>query len=279
MNKQLIGDMVNRRTPELPEEKSELLKHHSHIGVEVELEKAYGLATHIMKDPETPWEVKGDGSLRDDGYEFVFKKPLAGKDVEQAIDQLSDAIIEHPVSSTVNCSTHVHLDFTKNTLDELFNFIFTYMLVEDTLAEYCGEWRKDNLYCLTFSNAENLVTVVSNMYHDRSLKPLLRYGENMLKYSALNMFTLYRFGTLEVRLAKGLSTKEDLYKWINMVYCIRKYADTVDNPMDLLVDVSRKGVNGLYEDIFEEYYEELSPFVSYENTYDAIDRIQYIISK
>lgn len=94
MNKQLIGEMVARGTPELPEEKGELLKHHSYIGVEVELEKALGLATHI---PNTYWEVKGDGSLRDDGYEFVFKNPLAGKDVERAIDQLSEAIVERPL--------------------------------------------------------------------------------------------------------------------------------------------------------------------------------------
>ena len=270
-----VREMFELRKVVTNKTESDALAYHRNIGVEVELERAHKMLAEM--EGSKFWDGKGDGSLRYQGVEFVFKRPLAGALVDSALEELCAAGEKTNPDANVNCSTHVHIDFSEAETQEVINFIATYMLVEDALADFCGPNRKDNLYCLTFSNAEFATEVVNNIITRNSLTPIARAREGDLKYSALNMYTLRKFGTLEVRLAPAMYKADELRHWINLLLSILKFSKTIDTPADVLTQVSHLGIHGFCQEVLGDGYESIRPYINEENVWCAIDRLQYAL--
>lgn len=270
-----IHSIVQKANLEPSTKPSEELVLNEYIGLEVELERASPMVEGVRS---SHWAAKGDGSLREDGVEFVFKKPLAGVSAVHAIDVLHKVAAANPPKLSAYCSTHLHINFLDNTLQELKHFISTYMVLEDALARYCGPTRENNAFCLTFSNAEDAVETVRDMY-SKGLGVIRDRGEDRLKYCALNLFTLYRFGTLEVRLGRPMIDRTELLQWINIMLSIKKYSLGMQSVHDILVDVSSRGTDGFIRKVLGGYADVILPFVRDEEVYEAIDRVQYTISQ
>lgn len=257
-----------------PDKDTKELLSKSFIGVEVELEHASGMAQQRLPS----WSTKPDGSLRDDGMEFVFRRPKQGTDALKAFEELEEAAKQRPPKSTVYCSTHVHMNFLSSTIMEVLNFVSLYMLVEDALARYCGPDRENNMFCLTVSNAEEQLDMYQELMRTQDINAISKRGEGRVKYSALNLYTLVRFGTVECRLAKGMYTKQELVDWVNLLMCIRRYALRMDTPMDTLIQMSRMGTNDFMKDIFGKYYELLQPHFRDDEIHQGVDRVQFMLS-
>jgi hypothetical protein len=245
----------------------------NHVGIELELEGC-GQMPPINKY----WANKGDGSLRIEGVEYYFSKPLAGEDVWNAIKLMHKACAVGNPNPSEYCSTHVHIDFLNNTVKECCMFLFTHMLFEDALAQYWGPNRADNLFCLTSSNAEQSGNIISRMYHLDDIRFLRDVGEQNVKYSAMNFYPLIRFGTIESRIAGPITHMDKMLAWVNTLLAIKKFSLTLKTPDDLLRVCSQLGTNGLFREVLgDALYSEYAEFIDDSNIYEAIDRIQFIL--
>ena len=247
------------------------------IGVEVELEgmhEACGFAhngirtnsnhSHFSFDGDTRgvlfgagyWNVKGDGSLRDGGVEFVTKK-LFGKDLGMALDELNEYLedivdTEYAIPSD-RCSVHIHLDVTDLNKNEYARLLLDYAIFENVLFHYCGAYRKENLYCLPFARSDDFKRTLSHILTSVSKGlDFRKYVNGFPKYSALNLKATSTYGSLEFRLHGGTYDMMRIKEWINIIMCLKKNCrgNTAHN---LHREISRYGVSNYLEKVFGHY--------------------------
>ena len=135
------------------------------------------------------WYVKHDGSLRDDGVEFVTDK-LYGKDLSLALDELNDYFktLKFNPTESDRCSVHVHLDIRDLSKTEFIRLLIDYAVFETVLFNYCGKHRLENLYCLPFARSDMFKKTLADMYTSFEEQTKFTHMiKGFPKYSALNV--------------------------------------------------------------------------------------------
>lgn len=211
------------------------------VGVEVELEN---IPPEYLGWDMKYWSVKNDGSLRNNGAEFVFRQPLAGADIINALDELESFIKDNKINPDLSdrTSVHVHVDVRDFTADEFKTFILMYATFEKPLFNYGGADRYDNIFCVPFGASKDEVNNVSIIVSsDIEKNPdAFRIGVNdSHKYSGCNIAAVQRFGSTEFRIHKGAWKKDELLPWVNILLCIREAAS---NP-ELSEEVTNRGIH------------------------------------
>lgn len=179
------------------------------IGIEVEIEKLFEIPHALFL-----WSLTEDGSLRDNGYEFV-SVPLKDDQVLCAIEELTKIYKNNPKSTfSHRCSIHVHMDVTKLTVGQLRTLIATYICVEDLMFSLVSPSRQGNSYCYPLSDT-------ACTWED------FQPGEisEKYKYCALNPHHLRDFGTLEFRHHGGTKQKVELINWIETILHFYRYVE------------------------------------------------------
>ena len=202
------------------------------------------------------WNVKSDGSLRDNGVEFVTKK-LFGKDLSIALDELHDYLVANAVPNSTpsdRCSVHIHLDVTDLNKTEYARLLIDYAIFENVLFNYCGVHRKENLYCLPFARSDDFKRTLSNILtsveKDLDFK---KYVNGFPKYSALNLKATSTYGSLEFRLHGGTYDMMRVKEWINIIMCLKK--NCIGNSANNLHrEISRFGISNYLEKVFKNYH-------------------------
>ena len=248
------------------------------IGVEVELEHGEGLKRKRWGH----WRMVPEPSLRQEGVELVFNKPKAGRDALEAIEELGTKMTAE-AEGTSYCSTHVHLNFLNRTRKEIMNFIYVYLLFEETLVKYAGGTREGNAFALSSAYAEGILETYRDMQKAKNMNQLVRAiiragGQGGLKYAALNLGSLTEYGTIESRMMRGLKRKNDILVWVNILLRIYEYSLTIQNVGELLGIVSGVGIQGFVQEVLGDHAVHLEEHLRTEEVYEAIDRIQYIVS-
>jgi len=208
------------------------------IGLEVETEasKAYNFLPEIEKY----WHVHQDGSLRTNGWEYTFAAPLDRdskkySDAMEAFDKQSQVtkFIESPYSSV-----HVHLNMLDKEVIQMVNFLVLYFIFEEPLTEYCGPNRYSNLFCLNTGRAEYVYKVAKDMVKAIDNLEGYSYIRNLnngtLKYSGINLVPLRTFGSLEVRTHPGTWKVEEINRWVDILLCLYRAADTFKDPVEIV---------------------------------------------
>lgn len=250
-----VGEVVHRHPDVRRFEKSKRMVFHSLVGVEVELENMrHGEGLRVPY-----WEIKGDGSLRNHGLEFVLDNPLSGRDLPRAMIALEKAIREGGLKPDLSdrTSVHVHVDVRDMTADQLFNMIILYTVFERVLFNYAGKERHDNVFCMSFEAAQDNVQHVCKM---RTTEPNTFLGvfQHTDRYSACNLASIPRFGSLEFRLHKGEWRAAPILRWINILLSLKKYAMTVPMDIDdLPSDISSIGVESFTRRVFAKFADHL----------------------
>ena len=247
------------------------------IGVEVELENmkeaSHFVHNGVNRDSDNPyfsfdaetrgtlfgtgyWNVKSDGSLRNDGVEFVTKK-LFGKDLAVALNELNLYLVANTIPNSIasdRCSVHIHLDVTDLTKNEYARLLIDYAIFENVLFNYCGVRRKENLYCLPFARSDDFKRTLSNILtsveKDLDFK---KYVNGFPKYSALNLKATSTYGSLEFRLHGGTYDMMRVKEWINIIMCLKK--NCIGNSANNLHrEISRFGISNYLEKVFKNYH-------------------------
>lgn len=188
------------------------------LGLEIELENVSSRLRSLY------WVEKADGSLRNQGREFVFRGPLGGVDLFKALTEAGRHFHEIQPAATWRCSTHVHMDVRDMNVNELKNLILLYTIYEEVLYTCSGYNRYKNNFGPAFGFAQSQITKLSRAWGLSGG----HFIDNILgcwsKYSSLNLLPIGRFGSVEFRIANALTTTGDLIRLCNRFLLLKEWA-------------------------------------------------------
>jgi len=173
-----------------------------------------------------------DGSLRGDyACEVVSEVTPASKlryilqHVERvAVDWCNDHEISVDDLTGERTSTHVHLNMTDVTTDDVKKMVLVYMAVEPYIFASMFPNRESNRFCVPCYSAAPEVQFMN-----------LR----STKYCALNLRTLSRFGTMEFRHMGGNISVESIVHWVKIILRLKHIA--INKSMDDLLNLVASG--------------------------------------
>lgn len=240
------------------------------IGVEIELENlgALSLARRQKLQSSGLWTIVKDGSLRNNGLEFIMcaneQEPLKGGDIIKALEVFQEFIDSYlaagaePPDTSKRTSVHVHLDVRDVPRQVLQRIILFYSIFEETFFKWSLPERYHNNYCRSISSHHDIVERLSyllSLQNDVELSTILANGN---KYDALNFLSIRNKGSLEFRLLKGTYDTSLILKWINMILSLKNAAYDETITIDSFPEtMSIRGINNLIDIIFGKYGEEL----------------------
>jgi hypothetical protein len=215
-----------------------LPKRDGDVGIEIEIEGG-----HLPgQGPEGgDWVAEGDGSLRGQGMEYILRRPVMRDKVPAVLKQLKDylAQVGAILKPSDRCGVHIHLNMQTWTLNQVMTFICLYMVVEDHLVRWCGEDRVGNLFCLRGRDAEYIIEVLVDLKkHGHFVFP--RWNRAM-RYSAINLVALKKFGSLEFRSMRTPDDIEDIEKWVGLLWAVREASRDFSHPAAVVEGISAAG--------------------------------------
>lgn len=182
------------------------------VGLELEIESWEGVTKY------RGFEFKEDNSLRGSSIEAVTK-PTKSRYVEDLLTGFFtfNGITENNYSE--RCGTHVHMNVSNMTEDQLAAFCLLYQVFERSLFKYVGDDRDNNIFCVPWEQAGisyDLLHAIRTRSKDLS--------RTWRKYTALNLIPIYTFGSVEFRHLPGTCDVKYLMGWINLIGCMYNYA-------------------------------------------------------
>lgn len=225
-------------------------------GIEVEVENH-----HMNRQPnDHVWLVKGDGSLRNNGMEWITL-PIEARYTPIALQELLGEGLAKECCFSPRTSIHVHLDMQKHTTTQVVDVVMLYTLMEDLLYRYTGRGRAKNIYCVPI--------VDTSMLHALSQRTLKQVLQNWAKYSGLNLLPLNTYGTIEFRHMHGTFDVTKVARWIRMLVSMVEYCLTqgTENIRKLALSDQRTFDMGK---LLTEVFGEDASFLKYRSSADYI---------
>lgn len=196
------------------------------LGVEVEVEG------ESLPDVDTDdWRTENDYSLRGESREYVMREPRSLDETVTCLNTLKERLNNSVYYETPRAGVHVHVNVQNLTVVELYNAITATYLLETILTKYCGAHREGNLFCLRVCDAEYQAHVVEESATEHNLEVL---NNEMIRYSALNLNALRKYGSIEYRAMRSTADFEVLKVWCNVLHNIRQQCTKFNNPLDIV---------------------------------------------
>lgn len=232
---------------------SPIYKSNEFIGAEFEIE---GVDLPRPASFSSVWSVKSDGSLRyvrEDGsyvsddeedydryrpFEYVLKRPLSPDNFKsRALPLLFrklDASGSKPHFS-VRTSVHIHIGVHELRVYQVYAMVAAYYTIEDLLGPLTGVERDGNLFCINGANGDIVIDSLLNSIVKGFGYP--DFSQNM-KYTAVNLLTLYNLGTVEFRAMEGTLDPHRLTTWVDILTALRTWAASLKpNEVGLMMNM------------------------------------------
>lgn len=195
---------------------------HSHItekaftaGVELEIEDVRG----FKKDPPPLFVIEADGSLRNNGKEFISQP----SNIATLVKGFKDlhAVLQHskqPQPFSDRTSIHVHVNCLDLTTGEARSVVLWYALFEPVFFALVDASRRNNIHCVGLDQ-----TVLSKVYR----RTLPHYANAWSKYTALNVKPLTELGTIEFRHMEGHADAARFEDWLTILKALWTHGQKV----------------------------------------------------
>ncbi|MBW1801305.1 MAG: amidoligase family protein [Deltaproteobacteria bacterium] len=206
------------------------------VGIEIEVE-GENLPAHVVG-----WNKVGDGSLRGESCEYVIKKPCLRNKVKLYTNRIAKAYKDAGtiINQSDRTSVHIHINIQDMSLTEVYSFIALFLILETPLVKFCGDDRENNLFCLRSSDAEGLLTILEK---SASVKYLDCLNTTEVRYSAINVSAIFKYGSLEFRSMRGTDDVKLIQKWVRILLKLKDAARNYESPLEIIEDFSMKGIN------------------------------------
>ena len=242
-------------------------KQDGEVGLEIELE-----GPRVSRIESVGWRLEHDGSLRDEAVELVLRKPCKRADVHKYLNNVVSAVraADAEVLDTGRAGVHVHVNVQDLEFHQLFNFICAYLILEDILIQFCGKYRVGNLFCLRARDAEALIDTLRETAREKDLN--LTAGDQ-LRYAALNVSALKKYGSLEFRAMRSTVDPVVLQTWVDSLLAIKDWSMQFNDPQELVMQFSQVGPERIFQDTICKF----GVFTYDENgMFDGVRQAQYL---
>jgi len=217
------------------------------FGIEIEVE-----GDNLVPLNDMYWRSERDGSLRG-GLEYIFVKPVGLKHVPALLKHL----VKHfdanksKLDFSFRTSVHVHLNMQHYTYDQLLNTIYTYILLEEPLMNFCGEDRKANRFCLRLADAEGAMEVFTMLFSNGE-QSIFKIPADKMRYAAINIESLNKYGSLEFRAMQGNLDVERITTWCKCIEKIRAFACKFESPSEIYNFYVEKEAEQFFNEVLQE---------------------------
>lgn len=222
------------------------------VGIEIECE---GKNLRVVEGKY--WNTESDGSLRghfpDTAAEYVLKKPINIKEVVPALEELQAELKNAKLDFSYRTSVHVHVNVQDLTNDELMNFMYVYMLLEEPMVNFCGRERKGNRFCLRISDAEGFMFSLNEVFR-KGVGEAIRLPENDIRYSSMNIASIHKYGSVEFRAMRGTMDVETINIWCNALISLREFSKRFKEPKDIVRAFLDHDPKDFMKEALGEYY-------------------------
>lgn len=190
------------------------------VGIELELE-----GVRDMTQMEG-WEWVSDGSLRNSGMELVLSEPKAGAALDRAYRSLDYFLGNHAFTVSHRTSTHVHLDVRNLEVKTVGILMAVFVALEPVMLRMSDSSRSNNTFCKSIHNSVSLAA--TSMLLRGSLSDSGAFS-NDNKYATVNLSSVMRFGSVEIRCREALVKEGEVEQWVNFLQACKDYARKWDS--------------------------------------------------
>lgn len=183
----------------------------------------------VKISPESDcWYFVKDNSLRNNGGELV-SSVLPIEHVEKAVNTLFVEMLPQMSAyprATHRCGTHIHMDVSDQTFDNILKFVLLYLLNEGFFY-YISEdvSREDSNFCPPINSTQYALQLPLTFYRLRQAmlgqETYHSVFECLLdrwkKYTALNLLPVKQYGSIEFRHFPGTLSRKQVISWVNHI--------------------------------------------------------------
>ena len=192
----------------------------------------------------TNWKYHNENSLRYYGFEHV-SKPLSIDNYKKHVTFLFDKlrsflsnaggkpVKELPFTNSIRTSVHVHFDVNHYSTIDLVNFVCLYWILEPYIQYFCGTWRHGNLFCLRLRDSTYIKILLADLLQTKKSLFKTYLTNESFRYGSVNFGSVSKFGTIEFRMMRGVSSEQDAFIWVDTLEAIRKFALQFKNTNEL----------------------------------------------
>lgn len=227
------------------------------LGVEIELEgtnlPTAGYLDSVRAPSGASWTVKQDGSLRG-GLEYTINGTCEAVEVPYLVDSLFEVfnVRKTKLVPSNRCSLHVHYNIGGFKVNSLTSIITMWTVFEEPLLRWWGDARYKNHFCLSSKDETANIEAWAEFLRSGRLPQ-----ENGLRYTALNMVAIRKYGSLEFRGGGSITNPNQAKTWVGFLYKLCEYARIqYPNPQQIAYDISERGPHEILADICGEEYQD-----------------------
>lgn len=210
------------------------------FGIEIEC-NLRKLDENVYKAVEYEWKVEKDGSLKKNGIEFVSAYPKNKAGSLERVNWLRDFIYgkwRNIIEDSQKAGTHIHLNVNDLTGLDIFKFLLIYYPLETVITNRAGPGRAGNLFCLRLRDA----TIISEALYECIDRGSWKYiMSDDYRYSALNLQSLAKYGTLEIRSIRTDPMLDNIEVWLDLLIRLRNKCKEIEDPWDEIIKISGLG--------------------------------------
>lgn len=237
--------MLNARISDaigLPPPPDPAMDRYQRFGIELEYE-------NVRRDAGlrgTRWSAVRDGSLRNNGIEYV-SEPLSFRDVGPSLTSVMGIAAGLGARVTPRCGLHVHLNMRPYTVGQVLSLAVVYGLLEPSVFKRFAEGRELSPFCVPqYANT----LLVGHLQEDTRGARLharlpLRNVTATSKYAAVNYSSLRTFGTVEARHLRGTLDPREAREWVEFWKRLVDYAIDFNDPVHVMDHYERGGLEEL----------------------------------
>lgn len=202
------------------------------VGIEIEIERMNNVenVSNLLDTFKNSsdyfsflWQVHEDGSLRNNGVEFV-SLPIHQSSLEGVVGWLYGFIETHypRAEFTERCGIHIHYDICDISGPQLISWIQLYLIYELLIFKWIGEARKNSNFCVPLQNFSPWLWFPQGPIHSGNVLNNCPSADTA-KYAALNITCATRDGSIEFRHLPGTFDTHKIIKFSEIIQKQKKF--------------------------------------------------------
>lgn len=254
-----MSRILQMQSPPVPTSQHlSIFRSESYVGIEIEMENVSSSVLNGLPS----WRQVAEQSV--DGWELVLRQPKCTHGLFLALEELQSirGNINEERTFTERTSNHFHIDIRDMTYIQLMNFLTLSVMFEPVFFKYVASHRSSNHFCWSFLDCQNLITrikTVNDTYRGGDPDSVRRsmneqFNQSSTKYSAINLSSIPRYGSLEFRMHEGTLNTNAMIRWVNILLSLKNYAmDEGRTPSNILETKQDVGIDSIFTAVLGEY--------------------------